>query len=131
MVNTFAASIFLFTLSFFFCFGAGEDEIIYTPVTELLQKLEKGELTSLQIVQTYLKRAKAVNGHINAIVEWNINAEEEAKQIDEYYKENGKLIGPLHGIPMTIKDQIGMKGFKQSVELSLQNPSKFLLTINS
>jgi amidase len=33
-----------------------------------------------------------------------------AKELDAYYKENGKLIGPLHGVPISVKEHIGLKG---------------------
>lgn len=33
-----------------------------------------------------------------------------ARALDEYYKANGKLFGPLHGIPITLKDQFNIKG---------------------
>lgn len=35
---------------------------------------------------------------------------ERARELDVYYKANGKVIGPLHGIPMTLKDQFNVKG---------------------
>jgi amidase len=33
-----------------------------------------------------------------------------AKELDDYFIEHGKLIGPLHGVPMTLKDQFDIKG---------------------
>ena len=36
---------------------------------------------------------------------------ERAKQLDDYFATHGKLIGPLHGIPMTLKDQFNVKGY--------------------
>jgi amidase len=33
-----------------------------------------------------------------------------AKELDAYYKRNGKVIGPLHGLPVTFKDQFHIKG---------------------
>ncbi|RQM07425.1 hypothetical protein DH86_00002869 [Scytalidium sp. 3C] len=36
---------------------------------------------------------------------------ERARSLDKYYQTNGKPIGPLHGVPMTVKDQFNLKGF--------------------
>lgn len=33
-----------------------------------------------------------------------------ARSLDKYYEINGKSIGPLHGIPITVKDQFNVKG---------------------
>lgn len=33
-----------------------------------------------------------------------------AERLDEYYKTTGKLIGPLHGVPMSVKDQFDVVG---------------------
>jgi Asp-tRNA(Asn)/Glu-tRNA(Gln) amidotransferase A subunit family amidase len=33
-----------------------------------------------------------------------------AKQLDEYLSKNGKPVGPLHGVPMTLKDQFNVQG---------------------
>jgi amidase len=38
------------------------------------------------------------------------DAIKQAKQLDEFYAENGRLIGPLHGVPMTLKDQFDVSG---------------------
>ena len=34
-----------------------------------------------------------------------------AKQLDEHYATHGTTIGPLHGIPMTLKDQFNVRGY--------------------
>ena len=38
------------------------------------------------------------------------DAIERAKELDAYFKENGKVIGPLHGLIVTLKDQFHVKG---------------------
>ncbi len=38
-----------------------------------------------------------------------------AQELDYYYKENKKLIGPLHGVPLTMKDQLHIKGLDTSM----------------
>ena len=35
---------------------------------------------------------------------------EQAKKLDEFYAKEGKTVGPLHGVPVTLKDQFNVKG---------------------
>lgn len=77
-------------------------------VTELQEKMAKGEYTSEQITQLYLDRIEAVDKNgpkLNAIIELNPDALEIAKAMDKERKD-GKIRGALHGIPILIKDNI-------------------------
>lgn len=38
-----------------------------------------------------------------------------ARELDSYFEANGKLIGPLHGVPLTLKDQFHVKGLETSM----------------
>lgn len=38
------------------------------------------------------------------------DAIQRSRSLDKYFEENGKAIGPLHGIPITVKDQFNVKG---------------------
>lgn len=95
----------------------GNKSVIFQPVTSTAARIAAGEITSEEVVGQYLRRAKAVNPLINAITEFNPNAIKEAQELDKYFKENNKVKGPLHGIPITIKDHIGMKGTHQTVRI--------------
>ncbi len=77
---------------------------IYT----LQQKMQAGEYSSRAITQLYLDRIQAVdkNGpRLNAVIELNPEALSIADAMDAERK-NGKIRGPLHGIPVLIKDNI-------------------------
>ncbi len=39
------------------------------------------------------------------------DAVKQAEGLDEYYRQHGKLVGPLHGVPVTLKDQFDVEGF--------------------
>ncbi|ARC55491.1 Acylamidase [Frondihabitans sp. 762G35] len=85
------------------------DDIIYLDATELAARIKSGELTSVQVVQAYLDRIRAVDPKINAIVTINDNALTEAKAADDALAA-GKEVGPLHGVPFTVKDSIDTDG---------------------
>ena len=73
---------------------------------------KSGDLTCRQLVQTYLDRIEAFdkNGpNINAIITINSEALNEAGRLDAAYNASGP-VGPLHGIPVIIKDQADVKG---------------------
>lgn len=77
-------------------------------IDELQQKMQSGELTSKSITQWYLERIDKVDKDgpkINSVIEVNPDAITIAEQMDAERK-NGKVRGPLHGIPVLIKDNI-------------------------
>jgi amidase len=43
------------------------------------------------------------------------NALQEAASLDSFYQTHGKLVGPLHGVPMTLKDQFNVKGADSTI----------------
>ncbi len=74
-------------------------------VAELSGMMEKGQLTSEALTNWYLARIRAVDPKINSVIEVNPDAVAIARQRDrERRLKNVK--GPLHGIPILIKDNI-------------------------
>ncbi|HXB93385.1 MAG TPA: amidase family protein, partial [Puia sp.] len=74
----------------------------------LQQKMASGEWTSKSITQLYLKRIAAMDKKgpaLNAVIELNPDAISIAEGLDTERKA-GKLRGPLHGVPVLIKDNI-------------------------
>lgn len=87
---------------------ADEFELNEITIDVLQEKMQQGNYTSLQITQLYLDRINAIdqNGHhLNSVIELNPDALAIAQQMDSERKA-GKLRGPLHGIPVLIKDNI-------------------------
>ncbi|MVM29054.1 amidase [Spirosoma sp. HMF4905] len=77
-------------------------------INDLQQKMQSGEYTSEAITKLYLDRIDAIDKkgpHLNAIIEVNPEALTIAKAMDQERK-SGKLRGPMHGIPVLIKDNI-------------------------
>jgi amidase len=90
-------------------------------ISDLGQKLSAGKYTSEELVNLYLKRIESIdtNGtQLNAIIEINPEAVSIAKQMDDERK-NGKIRGPLHGIPIVIKDNIDTADKMQTTAGSL------------
>jgi amidase len=77
-------------------------------IAGLQEKMKSGELTCEAITQKYLDRIEQIdkNGlHLQSVIEVNPDALEIARKLDAERK-SGKIRGPLHGIPILIKDNI-------------------------
>lgn len=74
-------------------------------IAELASLLDAGTLTSHELTSLYLSRIAEVNTELHAIIEVDIpGALSTAAQLDSERASSGKLRGPLHGIPILIKD---------------------------
>ena len=90
-------------------------------IGSLREKLASGKYTSEQLVQLYLKRIEAIdkNGpQLNSVIEVNPDAVAIAVAMDKELKA-GKSRGPLHGIPVLIKDNIDTADKMQTTAGSL------------
>ncbi len=79
-----------------------------TSVAELGQRMDAGTLTSKSLVAAYLKRIDAVDRHgpaLRAVIELNPDAQQIAADLDRERQRQGSR-GPLHGVPVLIKDNI-------------------------
>src|SRR5213076_1750022 len=79
-------------------------------IAELQAQMRAGKLTSVQLTKFYLERIAALDqngtdGGVNSIIELNPDALAIAQQADDLRKQ-GNVLGPLHGIPVLIKDNI-------------------------
>ena len=86
--------------------------IVEARIEDIHRGFSTGELTCRQLVQVYLDRIAAYDKQgpaLNCIITLNSQAIEWAEQLDDRYKASG-LTGPLHGIPVIVKDQADVKG---------------------
>ncbi len=74
-------------------------------VASLRKKMESGEMTAESITKAYLDNIAELDKAVNSIIEVNPDALNIARALDKERK-NGKVRGPLHGIPVVIKDNI-------------------------
>ena len=77
-------------------------------IADLAEKMASGQLTAVSITEMYLERVEAIDRsgpNLNSVIELNPDALRIARQLDQERAE-GKTRGPLHGIPVMIKDNI-------------------------
>src|SRR6202140_3226699 len=84
-------------------------EIIYSDATKLAELIRAREVSPVEVVQAHLDRIKAVNPKINAIVTVADDALNAAKAAEAAVM-SGEELGPLHGVPFTVKDSIDTAG---------------------
>ncbi|EPS43680.1 hypothetical protein H072_2341 [Dactylellina haptotyla CBS 200.50] len=88
-------------------------EVYITEMTtiELLDQLATGKLTSVEVTNAFLRRAGVAQKLVNCITEvLPERALEQARALDDYYRKNKKPIGPFHGLPVSLKEHVGIKG---------------------
>ena len=77
-------------------------------VLDMQRSMAARRLTSYDLVEAYLTRIHTMDGPLNSIRELNQNALREARALDAE-RRRGKVRGPLHGIPVLLKDNVGTK----------------------
>ncbi|MDF1762626.1 MAG: amidase family protein, partial [Oleibacter sp.] len=85
-------------------------EWAYHSGTQLLEVMNKGELTSRALVEYYQQRFAKINPDINAIVATNFDAAFARANEADQARKDGVSWGPLHGLPITIKDTFEVIG---------------------
>jgi len=87
-----------------------DSDLIFTSAVRLAKLIREKHVSSTEVVKAYITRIKQVNPRLNAVVQL---AEEratlEAKRADDLLAR-GKDTGPLHGVPVTIKDSFDSEG---------------------
>ena len=85
-------------------------EMTQLPAWEMAARIRERRLSVIELVQAHLQRVRRLNPRLNAFV--SIDEEralQEAKQADDAVRTNASL-GPLHGVPVTIKSSIDAAG---------------------
>lgn len=82
--------------------------LIDVTIDDLQDGLESGLFTSVDLVNAYIARIQMVNSTLNVVTELNPDALSIAAELDAA-RLNGTSLGPLHGIPILIKNNIATK----------------------
>ena len=85
--------------------AAAPFNVVEKTIPEMQQAMKDGRVTSRQLVEQYLVRIALYEDRFNAVMTVNAKALEEADTLDAERKA-GKVRGPLHGIPIALKDNI-------------------------
>ncbi|KAG6016741.1 hypothetical protein E4U54_000501 [Claviceps lovelessii] len=83
---------------------------------QLLRRLARGEMTSLVVTTAFCKRAAIAQQLTSCLTEHFFDrALSRARYLDEYLSRKGKPLGPLHGLPISIKDSFCVEGVQSTL----------------
>ncbi|KAB2573462.1 Acetamidase [Lasiodiplodia theobromae] len=83
---------------------------------QLTHELANGKLTALEVAKAFCHRATVAHQLTNCLSEVLFSdALAQAEALDAHYRTHGKPVGPLHGLPISLKDQFRVKGAETSV----------------
>lgn len=86
------------------------DELIYASATSIARAIRDKRVSAVEVVEAHLSRIDAVNPSLNAVVQLVPDrALAEARDADAALAR-GQSVGPLHGVPMTVKDSHDTEG---------------------
>jgi amidase len=84
----------------------------YSTTTKLVAALRRREIGSRELLDHYVERVERLDPAVNAVVTLDVErARKEAAAADEAIAR-GELRGPLHGLPMTVKDSLETAGLR-------------------
>jgi amidase len=103
------------------------EEVAFWSTTRQVEAIRKGEISSRELLELLIARIEKINPDLNAIITFDLEgARRLADEADAKLKD-GELTGPLHGIPVTIKDALETKELRSTggaSELHNNIPSK-------
>ncbi|MEO1523633.1 MAG: amidase family protein, partial [Cyanobacteria bacterium J06633_2] len=86
--------------------------LVFVAAHELARKIREREISSLEVVEAHLQQIQDYNPKLNAICLLDeAGARARAQAADEAIAQ-GQLWGPLHGVPITIKELFEIKGVR-------------------
>ncbi|SCW00944.1 LAFE_0D01574g1_1 [Lachancea fermentati] len=88
-----------------------ELEIVNLTAVEIVDAIAKGDLSAVETITAFIKQAAIALQITNCAMQFfPEEALARARELDEYYKKTGKTVGPMHGLPMSLKEHYGFKG---------------------
>ncbi len=83
----------------------------YASASSLAAGIQSGDIKPSELLDIYLERIDTLNRSLNAVVSIDIDAALARAAEADAAQESGEFWGPLHGLPITIKDTINVAGF--------------------
>jgi amidase len=85
-------------------------ELFFASAATLARHIRDREISSYEIVQAHLRRIEQVNPRLNAVVQLAAEQALDQARAADTALARGELLGPLHGVPFTVKDWIDAAG---------------------
>lgn len=82
----------------------------YESAARLLRRLQAREVSAVELVEWTIRRIEQFDGEINAVVVRDFDRARQQAQQSDAWRASGKPCGPLHGLPMTVKESFQVQG---------------------
>lgn len=108
-------------------------EWVYASAQQLLKALQQGVITSRGLLEGLQARHEQFHGRLNAVVATDFNAAFERADAADLARQQGESWGPLHGLPMTVKDTyevVGMPCTAGASALAKYEPKKHAFAVD-
>jgi amidase len=87
-------------------------DLTLRPAVDLVAALRTGEVGSRELLDRYLARVERLNPALNAVVTLDVERARAAADAADAARLRGAALGPLHGLPMTVKDTLETAGLR-------------------
>ncbi|HEX8087354.1 MAG TPA: amidase family protein, partial [Blastocatellia bacterium] len=88
------------------------NDLNFLPASNLAELIRTKKVSPVEVVEAHIRRIEEVNPKLNALVTTTFGSAREAARAAERQVARGEAVGPLHGVPMTIKDTIQTAGVR-------------------
>jgi aspartyl-tRNA(Asn)/glutamyl-tRNA(Gln) amidotransferase subunit A len=89
-----------------------DTDLCYMPATDLVAAIRTKQVSPVEVVNAILARIEQLNPQLNAFCLITADAARQAAQAAEQAVMRGEPLGPLHGVPVSIKDLVMTKGVR-------------------
>src|SRR5580704_11482290 len=87
-------------------------ELAYSNATAIAEKIRQRRISSREALEYFVARVKVLDKPINSVVTLELDRARKDADAADLAVANGQVIGPLHGVPMTIKDSFQTAGIR-------------------
>jgi Asp-tRNA(Asn)/Glu-tRNA(Gln) amidotransferase A subunit family amidase len=87
------------------------EDVLYLTVAELGAQIKSGQVSPVELTESYLERSKRIGPRLNAYVTFTDELARQQAKAAEAELKSGTYRGPLHGIPYAAKDLLAVKGY--------------------
>ncbi|MBT2747594.1 MULTISPECIES: amidase [unclassified Lysobacter] len=90
--------------------STASEELAFSSATDLAQLIQRKQVSSFELTQHYIERIEQFDKALNAVVVRDFERALEAAKSSDESLARGHRLGPLHGVPMTIKEAFDVSG---------------------
>jgi amidase len=86
------------------------DEHAFVSATHLADQLRKRRIGCVELLDFIVERAERYNPRLNAVIAWQVGPARQRARAADVALAHGEVWGPLHGVPMTVKESFNIAG---------------------